>query len=332
MLDGGCTCGTVRYRLTDRPLFTHCCHCTWCQRETGSAFVLNALIETACVTLLAGAPEVIDTPSASGKGQAIARCPSCRVALWSSYSGAGPRFCFVRVGTLDDAAALPPRHPHLYVDKAALGDPAAGRAGDARVLRPAPDVAACQSRPPAGGAGGLRCAAASPSPCRTRRWCSCSKRCRRTTCRRCRTGMSARPILSASLPRAKESCATGGRRLVAMRWGLVPPRYETPAGGPLLVNTRADTIAEKPALRAAVRERRRLIPASGVIQMDSDGRKGAAAPVRHAKRRAAADLAEIWQDWERDGQRLTTCAIVTCDAEGPMGRIHHRMPVQRGWS
>ena len=108
MLDGGCTCGTVRYRLTDRPLFTHCCHCTWCQRETGSAFVLNALIETACVTLLAGAPEVIDTPSASGKGQAIARCPSCRVALWSSYSGAGPRFCFVRVGTLDDAAALPP--------------------------------------------------------------------------------------------------------------------------------------------------------------------------------------------------------------------------------
>ena len=124
----------------------------------------------------------------------------------------------------------------------------------------------------------------------------------------------------------------GGRRLVAMRWGLVPPRYETPAGGPLLVNTRADTIAEKPALRAAVRERRRLIPASGVIQMDSDGRKGAAAPVRHAKRRAAADLAEIWQDWERDGQRLTTCAIVTCDAEGPMGRIHHRMPVQRGWS
>ncbi len=105
---GRCTCGEVRFRLTDRPLFVHCCHCTWCRRETGSAFVLNALIEAACVVVDAGRPDEVQTPSASGKGQVIARCPSCRVAVWSVYSGAGPRFRFVRVGTLDEAAQVPP--------------------------------------------------------------------------------------------------------------------------------------------------------------------------------------------------------------------------------
>jgi len=107
-MQGRCTCGRIRYRLTDRPLFTHCCHCTWCQRETGSAFVLNALIEASKVALLAGTPLRVDTPSASGLGQQIDRCPDCHVALWSIYPGAGPRFRFVRIGTLDDAAALPP--------------------------------------------------------------------------------------------------------------------------------------------------------------------------------------------------------------------------------
>lgn len=106
--DGRCTCGEVRYRLERRPLFVHCCHCTWCQRETGSAFVLNALIEARFVTLLSGVPERVETPSASGKGQAIYRCPSCRVALWSVYSGAGEKFRFVRVGTLEEAGAYPP--------------------------------------------------------------------------------------------------------------------------------------------------------------------------------------------------------------------------------
>lgn len=107
-MHGHCTCGAVRYRLTDRPLFTHCCHCTWCQRETGSAFALNAMIETDRVDLLAGAPEEIVTPSASGKGQIILRCPSCHVALWSHYAGSGRRIAFVRVGTLEDPAACPP--------------------------------------------------------------------------------------------------------------------------------------------------------------------------------------------------------------------------------
>ena len=106
--DGGCDCRFVRYRMLDIPLFVHCCHCRWCQRETGSAFVLNALIETAHVQRLGGEPELVMTPSASGKGQKIARCPSCRIALWSHYAGAGDQFTFIRVGTLDDPDRFPP--------------------------------------------------------------------------------------------------------------------------------------------------------------------------------------------------------------------------------
>ena len=107
-LDGGCDCGQVRYRMRTRPLFVHCCHCRWCQRESGASFALNAMIETDRVELLAGEPERVDTPSASGKGQLIARCPHCRIALWSHYAGNGPLMRFVRVGTLDDPDALPP--------------------------------------------------------------------------------------------------------------------------------------------------------------------------------------------------------------------------------
>lgn len=107
-VEGGCTCGAVRYRLVDTPLFVHCCHCRWCQRESGSAFALNAMIEADRVTLLAGAPEPLRTPSASGRGQTIVRCPHCRVALWSHYAGAGPSVSFVRVGTLDAPDAFPP--------------------------------------------------------------------------------------------------------------------------------------------------------------------------------------------------------------------------------
>ena len=106
--EGGCTCRFVRYRMTSRPLIVHCCHCRWCQRETGSSFALNALIEAERVRLLHGAVEVVDTPSASGKGQKIARCPTCRVAVWSNYAGAGDAVRFVRVGTLDDPDRFPP--------------------------------------------------------------------------------------------------------------------------------------------------------------------------------------------------------------------------------
>ncbi|HET7260570.1 MAG TPA: GFA family protein [Casimicrobiaceae bacterium] len=107
-IDGGCDCRAVRYRIESAPLFVHCCHCRWCQRESGSAFALNAMIESDRVTDLGKAPELVDTPSASGAGQIIARCPTCRVALWSHYAGAGSRVKFVRVGTLDDPDLLPP--------------------------------------------------------------------------------------------------------------------------------------------------------------------------------------------------------------------------------
>lgn len=107
-IEGGCTCRHVRYRMLARPLFVHCCHCTWCQRETGASFALNAMIESDRVVLACGDVEVIDTPSNSGKGQRIARCPKCRVAVWSNYAGAGDAVRFVRVGTLDEPGRLPP--------------------------------------------------------------------------------------------------------------------------------------------------------------------------------------------------------------------------------
>jgi hypothetical protein len=112
--EGGCDCRAVRYRLRSRPMFVHCCHCRWCQRESGSAFALNALIETARVELLQGAPDLVDTPSESGKGQQVARCPRCRVALWSHYGGGGTLVSFVRVGTLDTPDAFAP-DIHIYI-------------------------------------------------------------------------------------------------------------------------------------------------------------------------------------------------------------------------
>ena len=106
--EGKCTCGFVRYRMASRPLFVNCCHCTWCQRETGSAFAINAMIEADRVEVIAGEPVRIDTPSNSGKGQKITRCPKCHVALWSNYAGAGDAVRFVRVGTLEEPGRMPP--------------------------------------------------------------------------------------------------------------------------------------------------------------------------------------------------------------------------------
>lgn len=106
--EGGCACGQVRYRLQDDPIVVHCCHCRWCQRESGAAFALNALIETAQVEMLGDAAERIDTPSASGRGQVVYRCPTCKVALFSHYGGAGEKRAFIRVGTLDNPDACPP--------------------------------------------------------------------------------------------------------------------------------------------------------------------------------------------------------------------------------
>jgi hypothetical protein len=106
--DGGCDCRHVIYRMTSRPLIVHGCHCRWCQRETGAAFATNAMIEADRVELRAGEVIRIDTPSSSGKGQKISRCPKCLIALWSNYSGAGDAIRFVRVGTLDDPSVFEP--------------------------------------------------------------------------------------------------------------------------------------------------------------------------------------------------------------------------------
>jgi len=140
-LEGGCDCRRVRYRLLTAPIIVHCCHCRWCQRETGSAFAINAMIESERVELLSGEPIMVDTPSESGKGQKIARCPDCRVALWSYYPGGGPFLRFVRVGTLDDPDSLPP-DVHIYTEskqpwvRLPEGVPAVAKFYDRRELWP----------------------------------------------------------------------------------------------------------------------------------------------------------------------------------------------------
>ncbi len=113
--EGGCDCGQVRYRLESPPLIVHCCHCRWCQRETGTAFALNALIESDRVTPLGDEVALARLPSQSGLGQTIARCPGCGVGVWSHYAGAGTLISFVRVGTLDDPDRLPP-DVHIFTE------------------------------------------------------------------------------------------------------------------------------------------------------------------------------------------------------------------------
>ncbi len=107
-LEGGCDCKAVRYRLKTSPIIVHCCHCRWCQRETGASFALNAMIESDRIISSGIDPQIVDTPSESGAGQKIARCPKCMVAVWSHYSGAGPVISFIRVGTLDNPDLFAP--------------------------------------------------------------------------------------------------------------------------------------------------------------------------------------------------------------------------------
>lgn len=115
--EGGCACGHVRYRMESEPLIVHCCHCSWCQRQNGSAFAVNALVEADRVQLLQGDPVDVTVPSPSGKNQKISRCPKCQVAVWSYYlvmsSGIGELVRFIRVGTSDDPSRMPP-DVHIY--------------------------------------------------------------------------------------------------------------------------------------------------------------------------------------------------------------------------
>ncbi len=109
--EGGCACGAVRYRLASEPLIVHCCHCLNCQRQTGSAFVVNVLVETERVEVLAGTPVPVEAPRDSGPPQRIFRCPRCQVAVWSEYGM--PEVSFVRAGTLDDPTGVTP-DVHIY--------------------------------------------------------------------------------------------------------------------------------------------------------------------------------------------------------------------------
>jgi hypothetical protein len=115
-LEGGCACGAIRYRLTARPMFVHCCHCRDCQRQTGSAFVINALIEAERIEATGPAPKIepmpIAVPTDSGLPHRIFRCPRCETALWSEYGGL-EKLRFVRAGTLDDPSAVTP-DVHIY--------------------------------------------------------------------------------------------------------------------------------------------------------------------------------------------------------------------------
>lgn len=110
-LAGGCACGAVRYRLASKPMFVHCCHCLDCQRQTGSAFVLNALIEADRVSIT-GPTHATRMPTDSGQPHDIIRCTTCEVALWSEYGGRS-KIRFMRVGTLDTPSALKP-DVHIY--------------------------------------------------------------------------------------------------------------------------------------------------------------------------------------------------------------------------
>jgi hypothetical protein len=111
-MEGGCACGEARYRLRSTPLFVHCCHCKDCQRQTGTAFVLNALVESDRVDLLSGQTTLLRMPTDSGKPHDVARCPTCGTAVWSHYGGF-TALTFLRVGTLDEPSSLPP-DVHIY--------------------------------------------------------------------------------------------------------------------------------------------------------------------------------------------------------------------------
>ena len=109
--EGGCACGAVRYRLASDPMVVHCCHCRNCQRQSGSAFVINLLIEADRVELLAGTPQVVEAPRDDGSAQQVLRCPDCQVAVFSHYGH--PGVSFVRAGTLDDPTSVVP-DVHIY--------------------------------------------------------------------------------------------------------------------------------------------------------------------------------------------------------------------------
>lgn len=115
-LTGRCGCGHVNFSLSSAPIVVNCCHCRFCQRLGGSAFAVNAMIETNRVTLIGtGMPIAVHTPSALPGGQRVHRCPQCFGQLWSHHSLLGAAIAIVRVGTLDEPDRLPP-DVHCYTE------------------------------------------------------------------------------------------------------------------------------------------------------------------------------------------------------------------------
>ena len=113
-LDGGCACGQVRYRLLERPMFVHCCHCTRCRRETGGPFAHHAMVEYTRFEVLQGEADFVRVPTDSGGRHWVARCPACRTAMWNEHGTRQAVTRYVRVGTLDEPAVLPPL-AHIFV-------------------------------------------------------------------------------------------------------------------------------------------------------------------------------------------------------------------------
>ena len=110
VMRGACACGAVKFQLTASPIVVHACHCRDCQRLSGSAFVLNAVIEASNVELLSGEPGSSNLEAATGKAHVVSFCRDCGTYVWSQYLQL-PSMRFVRVGTLDEPDALsPPVH------------------------------------------------------------------------------------------------------------------------------------------------------------------------------------------------------------------------------
>lgn len=105
--DGGCLCGRVRYRLTDEPLTLYACHCTDCQRRTGTAFALSMVVTRSSLELVKGDPQsyAIEMPDGRPKGGRF--CAACSAHLWGEPRNF-PQLVVIQPGTLDDTSWLRP--------------------------------------------------------------------------------------------------------------------------------------------------------------------------------------------------------------------------------
>jgi len=114
--DGGCACGDIRYRLLDDPLEVHACHCTDCQRLTGSAFVLSMSIQRSSLERLRGEPARFDFENPEGIRKRNYLCPRCGSRLWGEPARF-PEIFSLRPSTLDDASWWEPT-AHIWLASA----------------------------------------------------------------------------------------------------------------------------------------------------------------------------------------------------------------------